>query len=644
MANMYAFTSFRKATLAAAFALTGLTVQAQTIYGLANGSLVSIDAMNPAAAMPGIAISGIAAGQQLVGLDARPATGQLFVLGYNAASSEARLYTIDPTSGAASAVGAASISLNLGNAGVGFDFNPTVDRIRVVGQNGMNYRLNPITGGIAATDAPLFYASGDRFAGMSPAVSAVAYTNSYFGAQTTTLYDVDPSAAALLRQDPPNNGQLNSVTPSKAALLPGFEDMDIRFNPATQMNTAYAVRSSALGSFLLKLDLGTGAVEDLGLLSGLNVTDIALQIVRPPLGPVQGSLVYGLGINNALVSFDSQNPGVLRSSVPITGVAAPQLIVGMDVRPATGEIFILGYNRGGQVGRLYTVNPATGVATPVGSSTFSADLGSTRNIGFDFNPTVDRIRVVSTNNLNLRLNPITGGIAATDLMLNYAAADANAGRNPAIGAAAYTNSFAGSTATTLYTYDDSTNSLNTQVPPNNGTQNTVGRSGVLFATSDGGVDIDIVSDGMGGNMAFASGRPNRESVSSFYSVNLATGAFTSLGRIGDGIQVRDIAIAINAGSPPPVGRSTSTLQTLTLYPNPADGDNRLTLTYEQKEPAVYTAVVLDAFGKQMKKVSLGSYRAGEHADVLDISGLKTGFYQVQILADGKLIASSRLIR
>lgn len=63
------------------------------------------------------------------------------------------------------------ITLNLGTSartdlngfnlviGVGFDFNPRADRIRVTGQNGMNYRLNAVTGQLVATDATLNYAT-----------------------------------------------------------------------------------------------------------------------------------------------------------------------------------------------------------------------------------------------------------------------------------------------------------------------------------------------------------------------------------------------------------------------------------------------------------------------------------------------------
>lgn len=75
---------------------------------------------------------------------------------------------------------------------------------------------------------------------------------------------------------------------------------------------------------------------------------------------------------------------------------------------------------------MYTLNLTTGAATAVGAApiTLATNLGK---IGFDFNPTVDRIRVTGSNNANYRLHPVTGVIAATDMNLAFAVTDVNAG-------------------------------------------------------------------------------------------------------------------------------------------------------------------------------------------------------------------------
>jgi len=154
----------------------------------------------------GQAIVGITAGQQLVGIDARPSTGQLYALGYNASSGAAQLYILSmPTSPSATTVtatpiNATPITLNLQDnnrantrglvPNIGFDFNPRADRIRVVAPNGTNYRLNPNTGGLAGTDTNLSYVSGNTV-GHAPYIGTAAYTNSATAVAGTTLYDVD---------------------------------------------------------------------------------------------------------------------------------------------------------------------------------------------------------------------------------------------------------------------------------------------------------------------------------------------------------------------------------------------------------------------------------------------------------------------
>jgi hypothetical protein len=87
------------------------TASAQTIFALSQNQLISFEAASPTAVLSATAITGIAAGQSIEGLDFRPATGQLYAFGYNQTTGEARLYTIDRATGAASAIGAAAISL-----------------------------------------------------------------------------------------------------------------------------------------------------------------------------------------------------------------------------------------------------------------------------------------------------------------------------------------------------------------------------------------------------------------------------------------------------------------------------------------------------------------------------------------------------
>lgn len=245
-------------------------------------------------------------------------------------------------------------------------------------------------------------------------------------------------------------------------------------------------------------------------------------------GEASALAVYGLTAANSLVRFDSASPGTINSTVAVSGLNAGATLLGIDFRPANGQLYGVSSDS-----RLYTINLSSGAATAIGSAGAFTLNGT--SFGFDFNPVPDRIRVTSNADQNLRLHPITGALAATDTPLAYAAGDNNAGENPNIVGSAYTNSFSGATTTTLYGIDSALDILVTQIPPNSGTLNTVGLLG--FDTSDQvGFDIFFL-----GNRAFASLTTVGGS-SSFYRINLLTGAATAIGAIGSGLQISDIAI------------------------------------------------------------------------------------------------------
>ena len=250
----------------------------------------------------------------------------------------------------------------------------------------------------------------------------------------------------------------------------------------------------------------------------------------------QALTVYTVTTTNQLGYFDSATPAATLNVGAISGLQSGEVVLGIDFRPATGELFALG-----STSRLYVINTGTAAATLVGSG-FSTPALFGLSFGFDFNPTVDRIRSVSDGDQNLRLNPITGANAATDTALAYAGADVNAGDNPAVVGSAYTNNFAAAPSTVLYGIDWQNDILVTQVPPNSGTLNTVGALGIN--TSDQ-VGFDIFSSG-GLDSAFAS--LTTGDGGGFYSINLLTGSATLIGFVdpgwvGVGNSLRDIAIA-----------------------------------------------------------------------------------------------------
>ncbi len=247
------------------------------------------------AAGTSVAVTGVDAAETLVGIDWRPSTGQLFGLGVNGALNTATLYRIDPQTGAAANVGAVGGIAYVNNDGspadlpdpatVGYDvdFNPTVDRLRVVTANGLNFRINPSTGAaVDGDDGGATALTGTQFDGAQNAASAdigtdvsgTAYTNAFAPAPTgavTTQYGISAGKDQLLIQNPPNAGTQTAPKALKvgaAALnVTSVRGFDIPASvagttanaPATGSGLAVLGTGTAASTGLYAIDLATGA-------------------------------------------------------------------------------------------------------------------------------------------------------------------------------------------------------------------------------------------------------------------------------------------------------------------------------------------------------------------------------------------------
>lgn len=240
--------------------------------------------------------------------------------------------------------------------------------------------------------------------------------------------------------------------------------------------------------------------------------------------------------SNKLLKFNAGRPGRILATLNITGLQAGETLLGIDYRVSKEQLYALG-----STGRLYTLDDETGAATVVGSP-FAVKLEGTQ-FGFDFNPAVDRIRVVSNTGQNLRLHPDTGAVVdgnatlegvQTDARLTYAAGDTNAGKSPVVVGAAYSYNKADPKITTNFALDATTGALVTQgsregvapaVSPNTGQLFTVGALGMAFTSA--AFDIQALSD-----VAFAALNSEGSTASRWVTIDLKTGAAKSLGSIG----------------------------------------------------------------------------------------------------------------
>lgn len=468
-----------------------------------NNQLMLINVRNTNSPSATVTISGLPTGERIRAIDFRPATGQLYGIG-----SDSRLYVINPTSGAARMVGDNPLSPTVNGTMIAFDFNPTVDRIRLVTNTGQNLRLHPETGAVVIVDGSINGAPGAMITG-------AAYTNNKAGVTSTTLYDIDPVNDRLYRQIPPNDGTLQEVG-TLGLDITGTSGFDISPN-----GDAIAAVTVFGQSELNQVNLSTGKLQKLGDLPA-NIIGIAI-----PTEPV----AYAIdNANNLLIFNPMASSPITPTTKTIMGLQMGESIVGLDFRPSNGQLYALG-----STSRIYTLtvnalNTATYNATALSGGPFTPALSGT-HFGFDFNPVPDLIRIVSDTRQNLRVSPLTGATTNTDIELSITTAK--------VSAAAYTNNFAGTMSTTLYVIDTPVGSnamLYTQSPPNNGTLNSVGSLGMEVESTNG---FDI---GGSSNNAYALLRSG--GTTKVYTINLMTGTATGGSTLQGNPTVRAMAVGL----------------------------------------------------------------------------------------------------
>lgn len=512
--------------------LAGTVPEAEQVVMLTNANALVV--RTPGSADATVAVTGVNPSTTLVGVDVRPATGVLYGLG-----SDGQLYAINHSTGTADKVGTPIADFDA-SEGVGFDFNPMADALRIV-TGAKNYRLNATTGAVvgegpagSGTPGALTYAEGDVNEGQTPSASAAAYTNSTRGLPlptSTALFDLDTGADALVRQNPANAGTLLTI----GSLLLDATDVNGFDVSPDAGQAAYAVLTTEHGQGLYSVNLSTGEPKLLDRLERTDIIGLAVVGAEPvvPTETVLGVTADGL----SLVTFSTTDTTVTDTQV-FAGQNAATSIVAIDVRPSTGQLFALGSD-----GQLYTVDtsvPAVANVTKAnqfGPTVGMGELDLTAGVGFDFNPAADRIRItVGDKNFRLQTNGVIDGEGPPNTGLpgsiQYVAGDPGAGTTPNASGAAYTNSYRSATlptATALYDIEANRDVLVRQNPANAGDLTTIGALGV-DATGVDGFDI---SPGPG-QTAYAAMTVG--GAAGLYEVDLRTGAVTKVADLPAGLR------------------------------------------------------------------------------------------------------------
>jgi Domain of unknown function (DUF4394)/PEP-CTERM motif len=259
-------TKLFKLAASAAMLLAPLSIaSAEQIAGLTfDGKIVTFDSSTPMTIASSFAITGLTAGDTLLGIDLRPANALIYGV-----SQTGRVYTLT-TTGIASLITTLSTIPN-GNS-FGVDFNPVPDRLRIISNTGQNLRAN-LAGGATTIDTSITNGGGGAIS-----LQGTAYTNSVPGGPTpatTVIYGIDSVTDALMTSAAPNGGVYTTVGALGVGLtaqnLAGFDisgatgiaylNIDSAFY-AVNLSTGAATFIDTIGSGPLIGFTATGAVPE----------------------------------------------------------------------------------------------------------------------------------------------------------------------------------------------------------------------------------------------------------------------------------------------------------------------------------------------------------------------------------------------
>ena len=263
-------TASLRTALAAAALLACACAQAATLVGLNSQSQLSrIDTANIAGAT-NVDITGLMAGDRLVGIDTRPKDGKIYGV-----STLNQLYTVNEITGAATWIAALSAPVVQANLGYGIDFNPVADfgtgaSLRLVSSAGDNFAINAATGVV-----------GNAANKIAAGFTGVAYTN------TTLMPAAAPASTALYYIDAGNDtlamaaSAFNTPTIATVGSL-GVDVLKANGFEVLGNGQAYAALNidagTSLATGIYSINLATGSATLLGTyngtLSGLTVSAV----------------------------------------------------------------------------------------------------------------------------------------------------------------------------------------------------------------------------------------------------------------------------------------------------------------------------------------------------------------------------------
>lgn len=520
--------------------LSALTANDVLAVTADNACLVRFSLSDPSTV---VAVGSLDVAGSVVGLDFRPASGELYAL-----TDMGQLVLVDPMTAETTLV-TASIG-ELAGARYDIDFNPAANALRLISDARQNFRM----GTPALVENAQQQALVDGTFGYLQGVVATAYTNVNPGQEGTQMFVISADARTFFQQNP-NVGLLTRI----GALFPNAESVDVKgynvFTTEGGMNEHYAV---------FEVDGSVG-------LYSINPETAATTLIKPLPAPEAGGNYMDLVVSDvtdepALREFivfeqSADDEFVLRivelnpadsmpgmalagyeESLPVTGLVEGDVIVGFDLRTTSSvedENELYAVAASGQIYQL--VEGAENNAQASSVATLSTPLSGTR-FDIDFNPRADLLRIIGDAGQNLRVNLDEGRVLADEARAaGFAFADGTVRLGdtmvPVPVAVAYRAAplqLEGVTPSLDFQYviDARNSGLARVAVPNDGALVAVG-DGVLeglVLPMDGAIQqtMDIAQSGT----AYAALRTETGAGSTLYTLNLLAGTAEQVGPIG----------------------------------------------------------------------------------------------------------------
>ena len=466
--------------------------------------------------------------ETVLDIDYRNSEGALYAL--TKTGTKGRIIRIDPTSGNFTRISTlvsdgTPTNMSLPATSYTIDFNPVVDRLRIIGNDGSNWRTDVSTGD-TLVDTPTTVTT----------LSGAAYEDTFSAlGRGTRLFTLDAVSDKLYLQTPPNDGIQTAAKPllgsTNVASIDGYD-----INPANNAGLAMMTVAGVQRVYAINPAASSNAATLVGnppVLTGALKYKALTFITRA------NPSVLALTSNNRYYSFNANQPDQISNPVSIA-VPSGETVLGLDMRQSDRKLYALT-----SASKLYTVDlamPAAAAPTPAGGaatlvSTLSPLLTSGVRYTLDFNPLIattgnasNRMRLIGDDDSNATVEVETGTVSTSTAVSGTP--------NPTVVAAAYINNFRniGSTtpSTRLFVIDGANGTLNEQnITTGDPLLGTLTRVSALGITLAGRVGFDISGQSNDNILLMAHGvEPGVSTLYRFGSSLSSTATFAPAGMIG----------------------------------------------------------------------------------------------------------------